>query len=246
MPRLFESTLPLGEAELLRVSAFRRFLEDSVASDLPTSRLSSLDPSLLQDLQRFDRREREGDVLSVVEVLAASLRHRKPLLMHLELDHRVLPLTCLPTERMAHCPLGADRLLAMPLDRLHVLHVEPAAEAALVALAGQVDPLVPLGRVAWAFALFGARGTLLPEIAGPVAYRVAPGTDVGEAPLDAPLVETLTRLRRDAANLRVMAGWPGVGRERAIRLLNGLYLQAALITSRTHPAASGEGWSGPH
>ena len=48
------------------------------------------------------------------------------------------------------------------------------------------------------------------------------------------------RLQRDNANLRDIAAWPGFDRSRAMRLLNGLYLQAALIISRTHPAASHE------
>jgi hypothetical protein len=31
---------------------------------------------------------------------------------------------------------------------------------------------------------------------------------------------------------------------RATRLLNGLYLQTGLMISRTHPAATNEGWTG--
>ena len=41
-----------------------------------------------------------------------------------------------------------------------------------------------------------------------------------------------------------MAQWPGFDRERAMRLLNALYLQAGLIVSRTHPEAAGESWFG--
>jgi hypothetical protein len=40
-----------------------------------------------------------------------------------------------------------------------------------------------------------------------------------------------------------MAQWPGFERERATRLLNGLYLQGGLMVSRTHPAATNEGWA---
>ena len=40
----------------------------------------------------------------------------------------------------------------------------------------------------------------------------------------------------------------GLGRcidgPRAMRMLNGLYLQAGLMVSRTHPAATNEGWFG--
>jgi hypothetical protein len=46
------------------------------------------------------------------------------------------------------------------------------------------------------------------------------------------------RLQREAASLDDIARWPGLNRERATRLLNGVYLQAGLIVSRAHPAAS--------
>jgi hypothetical protein len=54
----------------------------------------------------------------------------------------------------------------------------------------------------------------------------------------------VARLKRDTTNLREMAQWPGFDPERAMRLLNGLYLQGGLMVSRTHPAATNEGWSG--
>jgi hypothetical protein len=52
------------------------------------------------------------------------------------------------------------------------------------------------------------------------------------------------RLKRQTANLRELSRWPGFDRVRAMRLLNGLYLQAGLIVSRTHPNASSESWFG--
>ena len=45
-------------------------------------------------------------------------------------------------------------------------------------------------------------------------------------------------------NLREICAMPGIDRHRAMRMLNALYLQAGLIVSRTHPAATNEGWSG--
>jgi hypothetical protein len=41
-----------------------------------------------------------------------------------------------------------------------------------------------------------------------------------------------------------MAEWPGFDRPRAMRMLNGLYLQAGLMVSRTHPVATNEAGSG--
>ena len=54
----------------------------------------------------------------------------------------------------------------------------------------------------------------------------------------------MLRLRREVASLREIAALPGMGRSRATRLLNALYLQAGLIVSRSHPAALGESWFG--
>ena len=47
-----EPTIPMGEPELWRVSAFRRAM-DSGGAQL-SSRYSALSPSLLADLQRFE------------------------------------------------------------------------------------------------------------------------------------------------------------------------------------------------
>jgi hypothetical protein len=57
----FESTLPMGAAELVRASAFRRSLDEDSRSDDDriTSRLSALDPSLHQDLLRFEQKGRQ-------------------------------------------------------------------------------------------------------------------------------------------------------------------------------------------
>jgi hypothetical protein len=90
----------------------------------------------------------------------------------------------------------------------------------------------------------GTRGELLPEIVGPAAYRVAPGVDLGGLRLSGTMQVAVERLQRQTTNLRDLADWPGFDRERAMRLLNGLYLQAGLIVSRTHPDAGGDSWFG--
>ena len=89
----------------------------------------------------------------------------------------------------------------------------------------------------WELALRGARETLLPEIAGPAAYRVAPGSALHRLGLSGSLQAAVEQLRQRPCNVAEIASWPGFDRERATRLLNGLYLHAALIVSRTHPAA---------
>lgn len=246
----FEPTLPLGAPDLMHVSAFQRYLDelDAERRDAAaggSSRLSSLSPSLLQDLQRFDA-EGNGKPMELLEVLAASMRHARSLAIHLQCADKVVTLTVFPFERVAHCQLPMADFVQRRLTELQVLHVEPAVlrppgdgERSLV---GEPHLYTPLGPLTWHLALFGAREDLLPEIAGPMAYRLSPGVDLQGLQMSASVSSALRRLRRQTTNLREMADWPGFDRARAMRLLNALYLQAGLIVSRTHPAATNEGW----
>lgn len=247
MSGMFESTLPAGVPDLLSVSAFRRYLDEISRrpdADAGASRLSGLNPSLLQDLLRFDAHAAEG--LEVLEVLAACVRHGRALLLHLQDGQRVVPLTVFPAQRLVHTPVAPAELLAGSPTALRVLHVEPALlrppgdpDRARV---GEAECHAPLAPLLWELALHGAREELLPEIAGPAAYRLAPGADLSALKMAGTQAAAVHRLRRSASSLREIAEWPGFDRGRAMRLLNGLYLQAGLIVSRTHPAAGGDGW----
>jgi hypothetical protein len=244
---MFESTLPFGQPELMRASAFKRYLEESARSgdaEPMTSRLSTLSPSLLLDLMRF---EQEGQRGGVLEILAACIRHARKLLIHLQADQRVVPLTVFPLEHLAHCPMPMAQFLALPLGDLSVLHVEPALLRPpgdrMHPMAGDPEHCSALGPLLWELALRGSRSELLPEIAGQAAYRISPGLNLRLLELGGTMAEAVARLKRDTVNLREMAQWPGFDRERAVRLLNGLYLQAGLMVSRTHPAATNEGWT---
>jgi hypothetical protein len=248
---MFQSTLPLEAADLMRVSDFRRYLAslqpDTEAGGLH-SRVSQLNPSLLQDLQRFERASVVTEGLEVLEVMAAAVRHNKRLLLHLQHERVVLPLTVFPAEHLVHCPLPMAQLMASRLNDLRVLQVEPAllrppADTAS-GLAAPADRVAPLGPVLWELALRGSREALLPEIAGNAAYRIAPGVDLRGLDLSGSLAAAVHKLRRQTTNLRDIANWPGFDMARATRLLNGLYLQAGLMVSRTHPAATNEGWTG--
>jgi hypothetical protein len=246
---MFQSTLPFDAPDLMRASAFQRYLQElqrAGDTDGGRSRLASLSPSLMQDLQRFEHSRRPGEGLEVLEVLAACVRHGRGLLVHLQDDNRVLPLTVFPTERLVHCPMRMDQLLDTRLTELRVMHVEPAVlkapghhDTALVA-----DPALyaPLGPLLWELALRGAREDLLPEISGMAAYRIAPGVDLRGMHLNGTMAAAVLRLKRATTNLREIAEWPGFDRARATRLLNALYLQSGLMVSRTHPAATNDGW----
>lgn len=234
-----EPTVPLGEPELWRVSAFRRAMDDGNSGN---SRFNALSPSLMADLQRF---EQPGAGAEVLEVLAACLRHAHDMALHLDRDGHVLPLTVFPRERLFHTPLPIDTLYATRFDTVQLLQVERALlhapgtrSADMTAAPAQCHPLGPL---LWHMALHGPRRELLPELAGPAVYRVAPDLDV-PSELNGALAAAVGRLRQEKVSLRTLGSWPGMSRERAARLLNGLYLQAGLIVSRAHPAVTRESW----
>ena len=244
--RMFESTLPFGEPDLMRASAFRRDLDESARSGEPdtvASRLSTLSPSLMLDLMRF---EHEGRPSGVIEVLAACIRHARKLLIHLQAMDRVVPLTVFPVEHLLHCPMPIEQFLALPLGELSVLHVEPALLRPpgdrVQAMVGEPAHYTALGPGLWELALRGPRAQLLPEIAGLAAYRISPGLNLRRLELSGSMAEAVARLKRSTSNLGEMAQWPGFDPERAMRLLNGLYLQGGLMVSRTHPAATS--WTG--
>lgn len=232
----------------MRASGFQHYLDElanSVPEGAPSTRLSSLSPSLTLDLMRFEQHGRSADLL---EVLAAAVRHSRSLMVHLQCGDKVVPLTLFPREHVAHCPLDLVRMLEAGAMPLTVLQVEPAVlrapgdrEAALV---GEAHLYGPLSALLWAMAMHGARTDLLPEVAGAAVYRISPAFNLAALRSEGPLSSAVQQLRREVASLRDMAGWPGMNRELATRLLNALYLQAGLIISRSHPAALADSWFG--
>ncbi len=245
---LFDSTIPVGEPELLKASAYQRYLEGlefDPRANVLSARLSQLSPSLQADLGRFEQR---GSISETVEVVAACIRHSSRVTIHLQCGDRVVPLTVFPQERLVHCPMAIDELLERHLPELRVMHIEPAtlrppgdAAHALVGADHLHHPMTPL---LWALALRGPRRELLPEIAGPAVYRVSPALDIDALRVTGAIRAAILRLRQQATSLGGVAAWPAFDRERAARLLNALYLQAGLIVSRSHPDAVRDGWFG--
>lgn len=231
---MFQPTQPDPEEAGMRHGAFLPAAVDSSDTLAGTTRLSALNPSLMQDLQRFTEAPSIGGGLDVLEVMAAALRHCRELLLHLQIDDAVLPLTVLPGSWQLQCPLTLDQLLALRLPELRVLRVQPARRREL----GDAPlPLSPLRPMLWELAMRGAREALLPEIAGIAAYRVPPGSRLGALATGPSIGQAVSRLERQTTPLRQIETFPGFDRGRAMRLLNALYLQAALMVSRTHPAA---------
>jgi len=220
---------------------------DSLPAQPAHTALSSLTPSLLQDLLRFE--VAAGPQRALLEVLAACVRHTQPLAITLGAPGQaLLVISVFPLDRQVHCPMPLAALLTGDLSALQVVEVQPARWRAPGSTdAHRIDRpecYTPLGPLLWAVALRGEREALLPELAGQAAYRVSPGISLSGLEVPGAMVTCITRLRRHTSNLREIAGWPGVGPQRAMRLLNALYLQSGLIVSRTHPAATNEGWSG--
>lgn len=245
---LFDSTIPFGEPELLKASAYRRYLADleaDVAAGRAGAPLSQLSPSLQADLWRHEQRHGSYEV---VEVVAACIRHSSRVTIHLQCAERVVPLTVFPRERLVHSPMEIGELIDRHLPELQVLDLEPAMlrppgdkARDLVGEARLHHPLTPL---LWALAMRGPRRELLPEIAAPAVYRVSPALDLTTLPLSGALRAAIDRLRHQTVSLTALAAWPAFDRERAVRLLNALYLQSGLIVSRSHPDAVRESWFG--
>jgi len=243
---LFDSTIPFGEPELLKASAYRRYLNELDAEHAQSgdsSRPNQLSPSLQADLQRADQ---SGGVSETVEVIAACVRHSTRVVIYLQCGDKVLPLTVFPHERLVHCPMDLHEFIERHLAQARVMHLEPALlrppgdpERELIGDTRQYHPLTPL---LWELAMRGPRPELLPEIAGPAVYRAAPSLDIASIPTTAAIKSAIERLRHKAVPLTAIAEWPAFDRERAARLLNALYLQAGLIVSRSHPDAVRDSW----
>jgi len=204
----------------------------TLSADSGSTHLSGLNPSLMQDLLRFEGEHPPGQGLDLLEVVAAALRHNRDLSLQLHFDTMPLAMTLRPAARQVLCVLPRRQLLALRLSELRVMRVEPAALAFVDAASAQ-----PLSPLIWELALRGSRGQLLPEIAGAAAYRANPGADLTTLDLHGTLANAVQQLRREPRSLREMAAWPGFDADRAARLLNGLYLHAALIVTRSHPGA---------
>ena len=245
---LFDSTIPFGEPELLKTSVYRRYLDEldgDSAPGGPSTRLAQLSPSLQADLVRF---EQSGGSSETLEVVAACIRHSSRVTIYLQCADRVVPLTVFPQERLVHCPMHLSELLERHVSQLRVMHLEPAtlrppgdSERELI---GESRMYHPIGPLLWELAVRGPRSNLLPEIAGPAVYRVTPGLDVQQLPVTGAVRSAIERLKREAMSLGGIAAWPAFDCDRAMRLLNALYLQAALIVSRAHPSAARSSWFG--
>ena len=232
----FSKTLPADMPTPVLLTDVVGTLGNDMASTLrPMSTLSpsTLSPSLLSDLRRFSGEVCDADLLPV---LAAIVRHVKPLIIHLHHGNRIIALSVFPHQQQFRCDLDVCALPADETSRLRLVHVGPilATEPS-----GPADLGVPhvgvLATLLWHLALHGARDELLPEIAGAVRYRLAPGVPLRSLPMDAWSLPMLHRLRGEASSLEELAPRAVLGQARARRLLNAIYLQGRLMITRSLP-----------
>jgi len=226
-----------SDSTLWRLSAFERL--QAAGGGAADGRPTLLPTTLMADLRRLGAAPAGSDVL---EVVAACLRHREPALLHLGYGRLVWPVTVFPAQQLYHSPRAVTDLgPAVELAGLKLLDaqrpgVRPPGHVQhdRVAAADRYRALNPL---LWTLALHGPRRTLLAEIDGRAAYRLASGALADQPALPGALGPAAERLRARAASVREMAGWPGMSVERASRLLNGLYLTGGLMVMRSHAAA---------
>ena len=208
-------------------------------SDLTTRRnvpcgfRSTLSPSLLSDLRRFAVGPAGSDLLPV---LAASVRHAQSLALHLAHAEGVIRLSVFPREQVFHCHSDICVMSARALSQLGLVYVEP--ELTLDPTSGAGLPTTgrrfdSLRKLLWSLAIHGSHDELLPEIGGSVRYRLSPAFSIGKLPIEPSMLAVLQRMRNEPASLDQLAGWSILGRLRARRLLNALYLQSGLVISRS-------------
>jgi hypothetical protein len=227
------------DSTLWRVSEFERAQQRTGGSGFARlDQRTVLGTTLLGDLRRLDVDGLSDDVL---EVAAACMRHREPALLLLRYDELVWPVTLFPAHGLYHSP--RDLALARPaaLARMSLMRTEaPGVRPPghwmheRIAQAAHYRPIQPL---LWRLAIDGPRAQLLAEIAGTTAYRALRSPAELGLNLGGALGPAAERLRRETVSLRRISRWPGMSVERACRLLNGLYLGAALLATRAHPAA---------
>ncbi|CAD5373434.1 hypothetical protein RA210_U30346 [Rubrivivax sp. A210] len=229
---MFADTTPLTAAPdfertgVLTTLSFEDCETPTPALDIERSTLS---PSLLLDLKRYAAEPASADLLAVV---AASVRHNTPLTLALELDGRPLELTLHPRRQLYYCELDLCAQPDQALAGLCVRRVEADAEVGSLFEArlhtGSLRPLL------WHLALRGSNAALLPEIAGPVRCRVALGTPLFGLPVDGTTKRLIQRMKAAPVSLDELLADTLLRRAALQRIWNALYLQSALMVSRSY------------
>ena len=227
------------DSTLWRVSAYELMREQTGESGFAALAPNTVLPTtLMAELNQLPQAQPSQQLL---EVVAACVRHRENALLLLRHRGMIWPLTLFASQGLYHSrrplleSLAADnrdlRFVALEPPGLrppgHPMHERIAAH----------DDYHPLHELLWALALHVPQALLLRDIGGRAAYRLTPDFRPEQALLPGALSPAARRLRSEIAPLNESASWTGMTRERAVRLLNGAYLQGGLMVLRTHHAA---------
>jgi hypothetical protein len=229
----------LDDSTLWRISAYERMCEERGTSSFAAFGSSTvLSTTLVAELDQL----RHASVASeLLEIVAACVRQRESALLLLRHRGLVWPLTLFPRNDLYHLRRSIIDSLAEDNRDLELISVEPPGLRppghSMHERIGDPASYLPLQPLLWALALHVPRASLLRDVAGRAAYRLAPDFVPAAARLGGALGQALRRLRTEIAPLQDIARWPGMDRERATRLLNGVYLQGGLMMLRTHPLA---------
>jgi len=177
-------------------------------------------------------------------VVAACLRHARPLSVHLQHANAVVELSLFPREHLYHSSVDLAALTPIELSGLQMLRVQPQASLDSPGLDRrplQESELRPLRPLLWRLAMHGATSELLPEISGRAKFRVTPGGVPAELLLDERVQALLDRMRGRPSSLDELASTTTLERAQVRRLINALYLQSGLMITRSFPTV----WFGP-
>lgn len=194
---------------------------------------STFSPSLMSDLRRFESETSDCDLLPV---LAATVRHATPVALHVHNRDRVIGLSVFPQQQYYCADIDVCALSNEDTTRLRLMHVAPIPSTEFAE-----RPRAPRTRIGslqsllWSLALYGARDELLPEIAGPARYRMAPGVPLRSLPMEAWTLAVLQQLRGEPMTLDEIVPHALLERRHATRLLNAIYLQGRLMVTRSLP-----------
>ncbi len=223
---------------LWRVSAFeqRHRTESTMPAGFDGTRVMT--SSLMGELDELERRHVGRDV---VEVLAACRRAQEQARLYLRLDDLVWPITVFPHAGVYYSRHDLMNTFEAGVRDLEIVGVEPSfatepgqRERERSEMAEFFRPLRP---ALWSLAISSPTRGLLKEIAGTAAYRALRRVDTEGMRTSGAIGHAAHRLHTEAASLRHIAQWPGMTLERAIRLLNALYLTSNLMVTRSHPRA---------
>jgi hypothetical protein len=227
------------DSTLWRISAYERMRAETGDSGFARLDTATVLPSTLAaELSQLQQRQRDGDVLDVV---AACVRRHESALILLRLHGLVWPLTLFPQNGLYHLPRPIISEIQSGNADLHVIGVEPAGLRPPGHLMheriGEYEKYWPLSPLLWALAMHVPHVKLLDELGGRAAFRLTADYSPDEVSLSGALGPALRRLRTEITAVNDIARWPGMDRERAIRMLNGVYLQGGLMVLRAHHAA---------